>query len=104
MPELPAGVKRIRKAEADRPRVDWPFVEHVVQFTYGTGKDEVVLANIGANGPLPVPAAGQVVRLHDVYVKVVFVDVSYGATPEGAPMVHALARVELTETPAGSVP
>ncbi|MFG1811589.1 hypothetical protein [Streptomyces sp. NPDC049040] len=104
MAELPPGVERIRKIEAGRPRVDWPFVEHVVQFTYGTGEEEVVLANIGANGPLPIPAAGQVVRLHDAYVRVVFVGVSYGATADGAPIVHALARVESAEAPAGSVP
>jgi hypothetical protein len=103
MADLPAGIQRIRKTEATRPRQDWPFVEHTVQFTYGTGEDEIVLANIGADGPLPIPAVGQVVQLHDVYVKVIFLDISYGATLDGAPAVFALARVELADAPEGSV-
>jgi hypothetical protein len=39
----------------------------------------------------------------DLPVRVVFVDVSYGATADGEPIVHALARVELAEAPDGSV-
>lgn len=95
MPELPADMREIRAAEYERPhRRQWPFARHQIQYTYGPPAAATVLADFVTEGPLPIPAEGQVIELHGVRVKVTGVLVSYYAAADGAPVVLAAVRVD----------
>lgn len=94
MADLPADLQEIRDTESERPIRQWPFVAHEIEYAYGEGDAATVLANFGADGPLPIPTVGQVIKLHGVYVKVLDVVVGYDADADGAPSVIAAVRVD----------
>lgn len=92
MAELPADLQEILEVEAARPgrRRSWPHARHQITYTYG----QTVLADLAVDGPLPIPAAGQVITVHGVSVKVLDVLLSYGTDADGAPCVWVTARVD----------
>lgn len=98
MPDLPGRLQQIRDSEADTPSAAWSHAQHHVQFVYGHDDDEVDLALFSADGPIHIPAEGQVVRVHGVPVKCLRVDVSYETTEEGTPAVFVTVHVDAADT------